>query len=100
MRDTDRLFVAPFKRLADFFWRIVDVGMVDGLVNWVGRLTLGTGQLLRGWQSGQVRAYALWVFGGAGPGLVLLWASLGGLRPDSRRADRFECRRQRSVCPC
>ena len=66
----DRLFVAPFKRLADFFWRVVDVGMVDGLVNWVGRLTVGTGQLLRGWQSGQVRAYALSVLLGA---MVLVW---------------------------
>ncbi len=66
----DRVFVTPFKRLADFFWRVVDVGMVDGLVNWVGRLTLGAGQLLRGWQSGQVRAYALSVLLGA---MVLAW---------------------------
>jgi len=66
----DRLFVSPFKRLADFFWRVVDVGMVDGLVNWLGRLTVGAGQLLRGWQSGQLRGYALSMLLGA---LVLAW---------------------------
>ncbi len=66
----DRLFVGPFKRLADFLWQLVDRAMLDGLVNWIGRLALGAGQGLRAWQSGQLRGYAFSMLLGA---LLLAW---------------------------
>jgi NADH-quinone oxidoreductase subunit L len=56
-------------------WRVVDVGMIDGSVNGVGRRSVGAGDLLRRLQSGNIRSYAGWVVLGA----ILVIALLGGL---------------------
>ncbi len=54
-------------------WRVMDVAIIDGMVNAVGRRALGVGGVLRLLQSGNIRSYAAWVALGA----VLLLAALG-----------------------
>ena len=54
------LFVKPVHWLSDrVLWRVVDVGMIDGLVNFLPRVfgSLATG--LRRWQTGVVQNYAV-----------------------------------------
>jgi NADH-quinone oxidoreductase subunit L len=42
-------------------WRGVDSGLIDGLVNGIGRRSRGLGSILRLWQSGNIRSYAAWI---------------------------------------
>jgi NADH-quinone oxidoreductase subunit L len=56
-------------------WRVVDIGMIDGSMNGVGRRSVGAGDLLRRLQSGNIRSYAGWVVLGA----ILVIALMGGL---------------------
>jgi NADH-quinone oxidoreductase subunit L len=42
-------------------WRGFDAGLIDGIVNGVGRRSRGVGGILRRWQSGNIRSYAAWV---------------------------------------
>jgi NADH-quinone oxidoreductase subunit L len=46
-------------------WRVFDVGVVDRLVNAVGRIMSLNGQFLSYAQTGYVRTYALTLVGGA-----------------------------------
>jgi NADH-quinone oxidoreductase subunit L len=50
-------------------WKVVDKGIIDGVVNGVGYQSQGIGGVLRRIQSGNIRSYATWVLTGA---LVLL----------------------------
>ena len=60
-------------------WKGVDAGGIDGAVNGLGRLSRGTGSILRLMQSGSIRAYAAWVVFGSV--LVILAIGVaGGLR--------------------
>jgi NADH-quinone oxidoreductase subunit L len=52
-------------------WRFIDIGIVDGLVNGIGRQTRNMGSLLRSLQSGSIRSYAAWVVFGS---VVLIFA--------------------------
>jgi NADH-quinone oxidoreductase subunit L len=46
-------------------WKVFDVGFVDGFVNGIGSVTMGAGRLLRKFQTGYVRSYAMsMAFGG------------------------------------
>src|SRR5579863_3531273 len=60
-------------------WRGMDAGLIDGIVNGVGRRSRGVGSILRLIQSGNIRSYAAWVVLGS---IVLLIAIgfAGGLR--------------------
>ncbi len=49
---------------ARFLYRFVDQGAIDGTVNASGRATEGSGQLLRGIQTGKISNYAALLFGG------------------------------------
>jgi NADH-quinone oxidoreductase subunit L len=53
------LFVDKGYRLAMFLWQIVDVQIIDGAANGLGRATASLSRVLRGWQTGYARAYAL-----------------------------------------
>jgi NADH-quinone oxidoreductase subunit L len=53
------LFVRPLVRVAGFCARALDLGVVDGIVNGVGRLVVGWAQWLRLVQTGYVMNYAL-----------------------------------------
>jgi NADH-quinone oxidoreductase subunit L len=46
-------------------WKGADAGLIDGIVNGVGRFARNVGSVLRLMQSGNIRSYATWVlFGG------------------------------------
>ncbi|MSR58736.1 MAG: NADH-quinone oxidoreductase subunit L [Planctomycetaceae bacterium] len=49
--------------------RMFDEQIVDGLVNWVGRVTYGTGSLLRLLQTGRLRQYVMFIV----VGVVGIW---------------------------
>ena len=56
--------LGPYKKLADFFAHPVDQGVIDGLVNGMGTLTVSFAGVLRKLQTGFARTYALSVFVG------------------------------------
>ena len=51
----------------------VDEAVIDGAVRGVGRLTLGSGNVLRETQTGFVRSYALWILIGAVGLVAAIW---------------------------
>ncbi len=69
----DRTVVRPTFALADRLWQRVDVAVIDGAVNGVGRAVAWWGWLLRLFQSGQTQHYALGMALGA---VVILTAYL------------------------
>lgn len=60
-------------------WRGVDAGLIDGIVNGVGRRSRGVGDILRLLQSGSIRTYAAWVVFGSIIVIVAMGLS-GGAR--------------------
>jgi NADH-quinone oxidoreductase subunit L len=68
----DAVIVWPIVQTSrEFLWKFVDVSVVDGAVNGVGKTVRGTADGLRHMQTGYVRAYAGWIlFGGV---LILVW---------------------------
>src|ERR1700690_3389731 len=63
----------------EVLWRGIDVEVIDGAVNGIGRRALGIGSLLRLAQSGYIRSYAAWVLLGA-VSLLIALGVMGGLR--------------------
>jgi NADH-quinone oxidoreductase subunit L len=60
------MFVGPLVWLSrNVFWKVVDVGVIDGSVNGIAQGTEAVGDTLRHTQSGNVRSYAVWVIIGA-----------------------------------
>jgi NADH-quinone oxidoreductase subunit L len=55
-------------------WRVVDVGLIDGLVNGVASASRGFGGALKMIQSGSIRSYAAWILFGSI--IVLMTVSL------------------------
>ena len=61
-----KFIVRPLYALSESaLWRVFDVGVVDRLVNVVGRVMSLNGQFLSYVQTGYVRTYALTLVGGA-----------------------------------
>jgi NADH-quinone oxidoreductase subunit L len=61
----DAVIVQPIKRLSSgALWKVVDVGIIDGIVNGVGLTVRGWSAVLRRVQTGSVRAYAMSIFVG------------------------------------
>ncbi len=54
-------------------WRGMDAGLIDGIVNGVGRRSRGIGNILKLLQSGSIRNYAAWVVFGS----VILLIAIG-----------------------
>ncbi|HZD94490.1 MAG TPA: NADH-quinone oxidoreductase subunit L, partial [Candidatus Sulfotelmatobacter sp.] len=69
------IFVKPLLALSTIvFWRGVDQGIIDGLVNGAGSASKGIGSELRRMQSGNIRSYAAWVaIGGAAVVVIMIW---------------------------
>ncbi len=65
------LFINPGHRLAMFLWQIVDVKIIDGAANGIGRAFAATSRVLRAAQTGYARAYALAML--AGTVVVIAW---------------------------
>ena len=61
----DRLIVRPLFALSEFLARAVDLGVIDGLVNSMGRAVVGWAAALRRLQTGYVVNYALTMLAGA-----------------------------------
>jgi NADH-quinone oxidoreductase subunit L len=61
--------VRPIERLSQFLWKGVDA-LIDGLLAIVGYIVAAAGDLLRYFQTGNVRNYALMLFGGV---IVFIW---------------------------
>ncbi|NTU59447.1 MAG: NADH-quinone oxidoreductase subunit L, partial [Deltaproteobacteria bacterium] len=59
------VFVDGCVGIANFFWSVVDVGIIDGLVNGTGRAVRATGEGLRKIQTGRTQAYAAAIVLGA-----------------------------------
>jgi NADH-quinone oxidoreductase subunit L len=56
----DALFVRPLNWLSEkFFWKIFDVGVIDGTVNGIAKLFGGLASVMRRWQTGVVQNYAV-----------------------------------------
>jgi NADH-quinone oxidoreductase subunit L len=53
------LFVRPTVALSNALWRVVDVGVIDGLVNGTAAGVGATAEVWRRWQTGNVQHYAL-----------------------------------------
>jgi len=69
-------FVKLGKRLSNWLWLTFDIGVVDGIVNGVGKFTNWSGQRIRVAQSGYVRNYAFSMVIGI---LLVLIGCLAGL---------------------
>ncbi|NIP57163.1 MAG: NADH-quinone oxidoreductase subunit L [Gemmatimonadetes bacterium] len=54
----DRLVVQPVIRLSRFCWRVIDQGIIDGLVDASGNLARAVGWVTSLFQTGQVNTYA------------------------------------------
>jgi NADH-quinone oxidoreductase subunit L len=61
--------VRPLERLSTFLWRVIDA-IIDGIAAMLGYVVAGCGDLLRFFQTGNVRNYALMFFAGV---VVFLW---------------------------
>ncbi len=61
----DALFVNPaVTGSREVLWKGLDVGIIDGSVNGVGRTIQGSADLLKHLQNGLVRSYASWILAG------------------------------------
>ena len=68
----DSVIVWPiFTASKEFLWKFVDILMIDGTVNGVGRAVRGSGSGLRHMQTGYVRTYAAWIL--LGGVAVIVW---------------------------
>jgi NADH-quinone oxidoreductase subunit L len=72
------VFVKPLLAISTVvFWRGVDQGIIDGLVNGAGETSKGIGNELRRMQSGNIRSYAAWVaVGGAAVLAYMIWLAV------------------------
>jgi NADH-quinone oxidoreductase subunit L len=73
----DALFVRPIYRLSQWCARAFDLGVIDGIVNGVGRVVVAWGQVLRRVQTGFVMTYALGMLLGAVAVVAFLLSRLG-----------------------
>jgi len=59
------LFVVPGRKLAEFLAGAFDQGLLNGIVNGIGRIIDALGGALSRVESGYIRAYAAWMLAGA-----------------------------------
>ena len=80
MRRTTRLVVEPvIQGSRSVLWRGFDAGLIDGIVNGIGRRSRNVGGVLRRLQSGNIRSYAAWVV--LGSVIVIIFMGIrGGVR--------------------
>ncbi len=72
----DFLFLRPVNKLAEVLWKAVDVFAIEGIfVNGVPKAVYAIGDVLRGWQNGNLQRYATVIAIGAA---FVLWAVLAG----------------------
>jgi len=69
----DRVIVQPILRTSRFFWKVIDAGIIDGVVNGVGWTARGLGFVVSMFQTGSVNTYAFILTVGV---LVILGVSI------------------------
>lgn len=69
----DAVFVKPTIGVSNVLWKVVDVKVIDGFVNAVGRLTVLKGEVLKLFQTGLVRNYAFSIMLG---GIIIIVCSI------------------------
>jgi len=69
----DETFVKPTLGVSNLLWKVVDVRIIDGFVNAVGRLTILKSEVLRLFQTGLVRNYAFSIMLG---GIIIIVCSI------------------------
>jgi NADH-quinone oxidoreductase subunit L len=57
----DRIIVQPLIRASHFSWKVIDAGIVDGIVNGMGNLARALGWFGSLFQTGSVNTYALFL---------------------------------------
>ena len=67
----DKIVVTPLEQISIFFWRIIDA-IIDGIAAILGYIVAASGDLLRFFQTGNVRNYALMFFVGV---VVFMWVT-------------------------
>ncbi len=60
-------------------WRVMDAGLIDGMVNGIGGRARDAGRVLRLLQSGNIRSYAAWVLLGSVFAIIAMGVA-GGVR--------------------
>ncbi|PYV37878.1 MAG: NADH-quinone oxidoreductase subunit L, partial [Acidobacteria bacterium] len=71
----DALFVNPaVTGSREVLWKGLDVGIIDGSVNGVGRTIQGSADLLKHLQNGLVRSYASWILAGTIAALFYIYS--------------------------
>lgn len=63
------VIVRPLERTSQFLWKGIDA-LIDGLLALIGYIVQGVGDLMRFFQTGNVRNYALMLFAGV---VVFIW---------------------------
>ncbi|MEE8349231.1 MAG: NADH-quinone oxidoreductase subunit L [Acidobacteriota bacterium] len=62
----DSLLVNPIRRVSQgVLWKVIDVGVIDGLVNGTATLMQSCSHTIKRMQNGYARVYATWIMGGA-----------------------------------
>ena len=75
----DAAVVSPLiKGSRTVLWRGMDSGLIDGIVNGVGRRSRGVGNIFKLLQSGSIRNYAAWVVFGSVILIIAMGLSGGG----------------------
>ena len=64
----DRVIVGPILSMSRFAWRVIDKGIIDGVVNAVGLVAKTAGFAITMFQTGSINTYALFIAVG------VLWA--------------------------
>jgi len=59
-----RVIVVPLEEIGTFLWQIVDVRVINGMINWVGYLLMGTSGIASFQMTGSMHRYAGWVLAG------------------------------------
>ena len=54
-----KIFIRPLEEMADFLWRVVDLGIINGFINFIGRVLMFASGLTSFQISGSVQSYAL-----------------------------------------
>ena len=53
--------VRNIQRMGEFFWRIVDVRIIDGILNGTARVVMKLAEQMRRLQNGYLQSYSMWV---------------------------------------
>jgi NADH-quinone oxidoreductase subunit L len=74
-------FVAPLiQGSREVLVRRMDMNLIDGMIDRLGRTARGSGKVLRLWQSGYIRSYATWIVLGSMLVILAMTFSAGGVR--------------------